>query len=397
MCAISNSPPAFNVTLKPRGAICNLDCQYCYYLNKEALYPGSSFRMSDETLEIFTRQYIEAQKVPEVTFSWQGGEPTLMGLDFYRKAVAYQKKYRRPGMQVNNTFQTNGTLLDQDWCLFFQDNNFLVGLSLDGPKSLHDAYRINKGGDPTFEGVMAGLALLKKHAIDFNILTTVHNLNASYPLQVYRFLRDEVQAQFLQFIPIVDRNQLANKLHKSKVNAHSISALQYGDFLITIFDEWIQHDVGQTFVQIFDVALAVSMGMRAGLCIFEPTCGQALAMEHNGDLYACDHFVEPDFKLGNIHQTTLMDLISSPAQTAFGQNKLDKLPTDCRECNVRFICNGGCPKDRILTTKGNEEGLNYLCAGYKAFFNHIQHPMQIMAYLLRSGRPATDIMHLNWH
>ena len=386
------TPPAFHVMLKPRGAICNLNCAYCYYLSKERLYPGGHFRMTDDLLETFTRQYLEAQRVPEVTFGWQGGEPTLMGLDFFRRAVELQEKYRRPGMKVINALQTNGTTLDDEWCRFFQAHDFLIGLSLDGPQELHDAYRLDKGGGRSFDRVMAGLSLLKKHRVEFNILTCVHAANADHPLEVYRFFRDEVGAQFIQFIPIVERDNDTGFQKGERITARSVSGRQYGNFLIAIFEEWVRRDVGRIFVQIFDVALAAWVGQRPGLCIFEETCGTALALEYNGDLYACDHFVEPGFKLGNVQANPLAEMVGSDQQRAFGLNKRDTLPRYCRECEVRFVCNGGCPKNRVLRTPNGEPGLNYLCAGYKAFFTHVDRPMQIMAAELRAGRPPANVM-----
>ncbi len=402
------APSAFHVMLKPRGAICNLDCAYCYYLSKESLYPGSRFRMSDALLEEYTHQYIEAQPVAEVTFAWQGGEPTLMGLDFFRRAIGFQQKYRRPGMRIHNALQTNGVTLDDAWCRFFREQDFLVGISLDGPRDLHDAYRVDKGGQPTFEQVMAGLELLKKHGVEFNVLTSVHAANAGQPLEVYRFLRDEAGTEFMQFIPIIERDNGTGFQEGDKVSARSVTGRQYGDFLIAIFDEWVRQDVGQVFVQIFDAALAAWLGERPGLCIFEETCGTALAMEHNGDVYACDHFVEPRHKLGNMQDTALAEMVGSEPQRQFGQAKRDTLPRYCRECQVRFVCNGGCPKNRILHTPEGEPGLNpegepglspdgepglsYLCAGYKAFFTHIDGPMRMMAEELRAGRPAANVM-----
>jgi uncharacterized protein len=288
-----STPSAFHVMLKPRGAICNLACAYCYYLSKERLYPGSRFRMSDALLEEYTRQYIEAQPILEVTFAWQGGEPTLMGMDFFQRAIGFQQRYRWPGMHIHNTLQTNGVTLDDAWCRFFREHNFLVGISLDGPRDLHDAYRVDKGGQPTFDRVMAGLELLKKHGVEFNVLTTVHAANAGHPLEVYRFLRDEASTGFIQFIPIIERDSETGFQPSEKVTARSVTGRQYGDFLIAIFDEWVRQDVGRVFVQIFDAALAAWLGQRPGLCIFEETCGTALAMEHNGDLYSCDHFVNP--------------------------------------------------------------------------------------------------------
>ncbi len=390
--AASERVRAFHVMTKPRGAICNLDCAYCYFLSKELLYPGSRFRMANELLEAYTRQYIAAQRVPEVTFAWQGGEPTLMGLDFFRLALELQRKYRRPGMRVHNAIQTNGTTLTGEWCRFFREHNFLVGISLDGPRELHDAYRVDKGGHPTFDRVMAGIALLKQHGVEFNILTTLHAANAGHPLAVYRFLRDEVRTEFMQFIPIVERDNETGFQEGERLTPRSVGSRQYGDFLIAIFDEWVRRDVGRVYVQLFDVALAAWLGQPAGLCVFEETCGLALAMEHNGDVFSCDHFVEPAHKLGNIQDIPLVEMASSPTQRQFGLAKRDTLPRYCRECDVRFVCNGGCPKDRILTTPDGETGLNYLCEGYQAFFRHVDRPMRFMAAELRAGRPPARIM-----
>jgi uncharacterized protein len=357
------------------------------------LYPGSRFRMANDLLEEYTRQYIEAQRVPEVTFAWQGGEPTLMGLDFFKLALELQQKYRKPGMKIYNALQTNGTTLDDDWCRFFQQHDFLVGLSVDGPRELHDYYRVDKGGRPTFDQVMRGLDFLKKHKVEFNILTTVHAANAGHPLEVYRFLRDEAGAQFMQFIPIVERDNLTGFQEGNNVTARSVTAKQYGDFLIAIFDEWVRRDIGRIFVQIFDVSLAAWFGQRPGLCIFEETCGSALAMEHNGDLFACDHYVEPGYKLGNIKDMPMIELVASEKQRQFGLAKRDTLPRYCLECEVRFICNGGCPKNRVIATPDGEPGLNYLCEGYRAFFNHIDRPMKMMVAELKAQRPPANIMH----
>ena len=386
--------PAFHIMTNPRGAICTLDCRYCYFLSKERLYPNSDFRMSETLLEEYTRQYIEAQPVPEITFAWQGGEPTLMGLDFYRQAVGYQQKHKKPGMRITNTLQTNAVTLDDDWCAFFRQNNFLLGVSLDGPQPLHDAYRVDKGGAPTFERVMRGIRLLQQHGVDFNILTTVHAANADHPLDVYRFLRDEVGTHFMQFIPIVERDNDTGYQEGSAVTARSVTADQYGRFLIRIFDEWARRDVGRVFVQIFDVALAAWSGSRPGLCIFEETCGTALALEHNGDVFSCDHYVEPDYHLGNIVDIPLSEIVTSDQQRQFGLAKRDTLPRYCRECEVRFVCNGGCPKDRFIATPDGEPGLNYLCAGYRAFFNHIDAPMRFMASELAHQRPPANVMRL---
>jgi len=385
-------PSAFHVMVKPGGSLCNLDCRYCYYLSKERLYPGSDFRMDDSLLEAFIRQTIAAQEVPEVTFAWQGGEPTLMGLDFFREAVAYQQKYRKPGMRIINALQTNGTLLDDAWGQFFHDHHFLIGISIDGPPHLHDAYRRDKGGRPTFERVLRGVEVLKRHRVELNVLTCVNAANAPYPLDVYRFLRDEIGAAFIQFIPIVERDNATGFQEGSAVTPRTVTGEQYGRFLIGVFDEWVRRDVGRVFVQIFDVALAAWSGQRPGLCVFEETCGVALAMEHNGDVYSCDHFVEPRYNLGNMNVIPLADLVASDRQRQFGLDKREKLPRMCRECEVRFVCNGGCPKNRLLATPDGEPGLNFLCAGYKAFFTHIDRPMRIMAAELRAGRPPANVM-----
>ena len=387
------NPPAFHLMTKPRGAICNLDCKYCYFLSKEKLYPDSDFRMSDNLLEEYTRQYIAAQQVPEVTFAWQGGEPTLMGLDFYKQAVHYQQKYRKPGMRILNAFQTNGVTLDDEWAVFFKENDFLIGVSLDGPELLHDAYRVDKGGQPTFARVMRGIDLLQKYAVEFNILTTVHAANAPLPLEVYQFLRDVVKTQFIQFIPIVERENDTGFQEGNRVRDRSVGARQYGEFLIDIFDEWVRHDVGRIFVQIFDVALAAWVGDSPGLCVFEETCGTALAIEHNGDVYSCDHFIEPDYLLGNIIDIPLDQIVIQDKQREFGLAKRDALPQYCRDCEVRFVCNGGCPKNRFIETPDGEPGLNYLCEGYRAFFSHIDEAMRVMAQELSQQRPPANVMY----
>jgi uncharacterized protein len=387
-----NAPPAFQVMLKPSGAQCNLGCEYCYFLKKAGMYPGSDFRMSEQVLESFTRQYIQAQRVPQVTFAWQGGEPTLMGLDFFERAVAYQQQYAPPGMRVENAIQTNGTLLDDAWCAFFKQHGFLVGISIDGPQALHDAYRKDKAGKSSFGRVMRGLELLQKHAIEYNILACVHAGNAAYPLEVYRFFRDEIGAHFLQFIPIVERVNKTGEQKGNKVSKRSVTGRQYGEFLSRIFDEWVRRDVGEVFVQIFDVALGKWLGGAGGLCVFEETCGSALALEHNGDLYACDHFVEPRYRLGNILQTEMAQLVGSHKQRTFGLEKRSTLPRYCQICEVRFACNGGCPKNRFRHTPDGEYRLNYLCEGYKAFFSHIDPDMHTMSGLIRRGRPPAEIL-----
>jgi uncharacterized protein len=401
----------FHALVKPTGAICNLDCKYCFFLSKEMLYPGHRFRMADDMLGTYIQQLLQSQPGPEVSLAWQGGEPTLMGLDFFRRALEHVARHRRPGMRIEHTIQTNGVELDDDWCQFFRQNNVLVGLSLDGPREMHDAYRVDKGGHPTFDKVMRAVRLMQKHAVDFNILTTVHAANADHPLEVYRFLRDEVRTRFIQLIPIVERVTsallpLANRgwgdrgtdprpLYLQQgdlVTDRSVRPEQWGRFLIDIFDEWLPHDVGTVFVQMFDAALASWIGAPPAMCIFAETCGDAVVVEHNGDVYSCDHFVEPQYRLGNICNTHLLQLVSSDAQRKFGADKRDTLPRYCRECAVRFACHGECPKNRFIQTPDGEPGLNYLCAGYKAFFTHIDVPMRLMADLLRRGRYADEAM-----
>ena len=390
-----NAPSYFHVLSKPSGATCNLDCTYCFFLSKEKLYPNSRFRMTDDLLETYIRQLLESQRAPEVTIAWQGGEPTLMGLDFFQRAIDYVKKYTRPGITVQHTMQTNGILLNEAWCDFFHEHNFLIGLSLDGPQAMHDTYRVDKGGAPTFNKVMRAARLLQEHQVEFNILTTVNAANADHPLEVYRFLRDEVGTHFMQFIPIVERINENGEIgfqEGNQVSERSVKPEQWGTFLITIFDEWVRRDVGTVFVQMFDAALASWYGAPPALCIFAETCGNALALEHNGDLYSCDHFVEPNYLLGNIKSKHMIELVASDQQRQFGLHKRDSLPRYCRECEVRFACHGECPKNRFIETPDGEPGLNYLCAGYKAFFIHVNKPMRIMAELLRRNHAPAEVM-----
>ena len=386
------TPPAFHVMVKPGGAICNLDCSYCYFLSKELLYPGSRFRMAYETLEAYTQQYIEAQRAPEVTFAWQGGEPTRLGLGFYRVALGLQAKYRRPGMVIGNTLQTNDTLLDDEWCAFFKEHDFLFGLSLDGPEKLHDACRVDKARRGSFARVMKGLRLLQRHGVELNVLTTVHAANAPYPVEVYRFLRDEAGARFMQFIPMVGRDNATGFHEGTAVTARSVTGRAFGAFMRAFFDEWLRRDVGEVFVQLFDVTLSSHLGLGAGLCVFEETCGKVLGVEHTGDVYSCDHYVEPDYLFGNLLELPLAQMVGSERQRAFGAAKRDTLLRYCLECEVRFACNGGYPNDRILMTPDGELGLNYLCAGYRAFFNHVDEPMRRMAAALRRGEDARVVM-----
>lgn len=382
-----NSPAGFHLMAKPTGAVCNLDCKYCFYLSKESLYPGSRFRMADTLLENYIKQLISAHRTPEVTIAWQGGEPTMMGLDFFKRSVAYAEKYKKPGQKIVHTLQTNGVLLDDDWAQFFKKHDFLIGVSVDGPKTLHDFYRVNKGGEGTFDAVIEGWSFLRKHSVEANILCTIHAANAGKPLEVYKFLRDELGTEFIQFIPIVEKTESG-----TDANDRSVKAKDYGNFLISIFDEWVQHDVGKVFVQMFDVALANWVGAPPGLCIFSETCGQALALEHNGDVYSCDHFVEPEYLLGNIRDQSLVQLVADKKQIKFGQDKLTTLPRYCLDCDVRFACHGGCPKDRFIKTPSGDPGLNYLCAGYMAFFKHVDQPLRKMVKLLREKKPPADIM-----
>ncbi|MCY4146018.1 MAG: anaerobic sulfatase maturase [Chloroflexi bacterium] len=385
-------PTAFHLMTKPRGAICNLDCKYCYFLSKEALYPGSDFRMSDNLLEEYIRQYIAAQTARDINFAWQGGEPTLMGIDFFRQAVRYQQKHRRPGMRITNALQTNAVTLDADWCEFFAKNDFLIGVSLDGPQDMHDYYRVDKGGNPTFAKVMRGIRLLQEHSAEFNILTTVHAANEGQGARVYTFLRDEVGATYMQFIPIVERDNATGYQEGDQITERSVTAAGYGQFLIDMYEQWVRRDVGRVFVQIFDIALAAWTGAPPGLCVFDETCGLALAMEHNGDVYSCDHYVEPAYKLGNIMDVPLSEIVVMDAQREFGLAKRDSLPQYCRDCEVKFACNGGCPKNRFIQTPTGENGLNYLCAGYRAFFNHVRPTMQFMAGELSQRRPPANVM-----
>jgi serine-type anaerobic sulfatase-maturating enzyme len=406
----TQTPAYFHVLSKPTGAVCNLDCKYCFFLSKETLYPGSDFRMEDDLLELYVSQLLEAQPASEVTIAWQGGEPTLMGLDFFRRSMELVEKYKKPGQQIEHTIQTNGTRLDDEWCAFLRQHNFLVGLSVDGTRDLHDAYRVDKGGKGTFDQVMRGWEMLVKHGVEFNILCTVHAANVEHPVEVYRFFRDELKAKFIQLIPIVERVNadllpIANLgwgergseprpfylQSGDQVTDRSVRPEQFGKFLVEIFEEWVRRDVGTVYVQMFDTALGAQVGQYS-VCVFAPTCGDALALEHNGDLYSCDHYVEPDFKLGNIRQDHMADLVASKQQRKFGTDKKTTLPQYCRDCDVRFACNGGCPKDRFTATPAGEPGLNYLCAGYKKFFQHVDQPMRIMAGLLRSGQAPADIM-----
>jgi uncharacterized protein len=382
----------FHLLAKPTGPICNLDCEYCFFLTKEALYPGDRFRMTDDVLETYIRQLLESQPDGEVNVAWQGGEPTLMGIDFFRNAVALAERLRRPGQHLLHTIQTNGTLMTDEWATFLAEHGFLVGLSIDGPPELHDRYRVDKKGRPSSERVLRGLAHLRDHDVAVNVLCTVNAANQDHALEVYRYFRDELGLRHVQFIPIVERENDTGFQEGDTVTDRSVDPAAWGAFLITVFDEWVRRDVGEVFVQMFEAALASWLELPSSMCIFNTTCGDALALEHNGDVYSCDHFVEPEHLLGNITATHMVELVASPRQRAFGQAKLDTLPTYCRSCEVRFACNGECPKNRFIVTPDGEPGLNYLCAGYKSFFNHVDGPMRSIAQLVRAGRYADEIM-----
>ncbi len=394
----------FHIMTKPIGPICNLDCSYCFYLEKEKLYPETKhWAMEDATLERYVQSYIDAQPGDEVNFAWQGGEPTLLGVEFFERVVALEQKYAG-GKRISNALQTNGTLLDDRWGAFFAEHNFLIGLSIDGPRELHDIYRVDKGQAPTFDRVMRGIDVLKRNKVEFNTLTVVNRKNSEHPLEVYRFLK-EIGSRFIQFIPVVEREAAQADAHglvliqptytqAAAVTEWTVQPRVYGEFLTRIFDEWVQHDVGRVFVQQFDVALESWMGLDASLCVFRRTCGSAMAMEHTGDLYSCDHFVYPENRLGNVMEASLAEMAGSEQQRQFGKDKETTLPKMCRMCDVRFACNGECPKHRFATTPDGEPGLNYLCGGYKHFFHHIDPYMQFMAQELRAGRPPAGIMQI---
>src|SRR5664279_149428 len=405
------APLAFHLMAKPTGAVCNLDCEYCFFLSKEMLYPGSRFRMAEELQETYLRQLLAAHsRAPEVVVAWQGGEPTMMGLDFFRRSIELQRRYARPGQRVLNTLQTNGTLLDDEWGEFLKEHEFLVGISIDGPREMHDAYRVDKACKPTFDRVMRGLDVLRRHKVDWNVLTTIHAVNGDHGPEVYRFQRDQLGATFIQYIPIIERatpetlsvadagwgdGVRGRPLYTQDgtlVTHRSVGPDQYGRFLIEVFEEWVRHDIGAVYVQMFDTALANWYQEPAGMCVHAKTCGLQLALEHTGDLYSCDHFVEPKYLLGNINDKPMLELVAGPQQRRFGQDKFDTLTQFCLDCDVRFACNGGCPKDRFATSPYGEPGQHYLCPSYKAFFRHVGRPMEIMCQLLRAERPPAELM-----
>ena len=375
------------VMLKPVGAACNLRCKYCYYLDKKNLYPEEKqYMMSDSLLETFTKQYLESQTVPQVLFTWHGGEPLMRDIGFYKKAVALQQKYGK-GRQIDNCLQTNGVLLNEEWCRFFKENNFLIGISVDGPQHCHDHYRKYADGRPAFAQVMQGINLLKTHGVEFNVMGVVNDYNVDYPLEFYHFFK-EIDCRFIQFAPIVEQ------LPDGNMATYNVPAEKWGDFLIAIFDEWVRKDVGQFFIQYFDSTLANWVGEQPGSCILAKTCGHAGVMEFNGDVYACDHLVFPQYKRGNIYSQTLIEMMYSPEQIQFGADKNKKLPSQCLNCDFLFACNGECPKNRIINTANGESGLNYLCKGYYKFFKHVAPYMDFMKKELMNKRSPANVMRL---
>ncbi len=373
----------FQVFVKPTGSICNLGCHYCYYLGKERLYPDAeSFRMPDEILEEYIVQHIAASPEPVIRFSWHGGEPTVLGLDYFRRIVALQCKHQPSNRRIANGIQTNGTLIDKNWARFFATEGFAVGLSLDGPQEMHDRYRVTKNRKPTYEQTMRGYRLLRQYQVFCDILCVVNSYNVQYPLQVYRFFK-QLKARYVTFLPLVELQSEA----EGGVSIRTVPAEGLGVFLCSIFDEWLREDIGRIKVQIFEEAARTALGQEQALCLFRKTCGDVPVVEHNGDFYSCDHFVNPEHRLGNIRMTPLVELLESPVQRSFGQAKLDTLPHYCRTCEVRAMCNGGCPKNRFMLTPDGEAGLNYLCGGYKRFFNHCR-PFLANLAILSQGSAA---------
>jgi uncharacterized protein len=394
-------PRSFHVLVKPNGPICNLECSYCFYLEKALLYPNTTkWTMPPDVLEEFIRQYIEEQEAPVVSFAWQGGEPTLAGLDFYRQVVAYQQRYAQ-GKRVENALQTNALLFDESWASFLSEHRFLVGVSIDGPRECHDRYRLDRGGRPTFDRVKRAINLLQRYGVEYNTMTVVHRYNGDRPLDTYRFLRD-TGSRFMQFIPIVERiaeqptpaglSIVPPKYHgPARVAEWSVQPEQYGRFLCTIFEEWVRKDVGRCFIQTFDVALESWTGREPSLCTARVVCGDAMVIEHNGDVYSCDHFVFPEHRLGNVMHESLGEMALSTAQRSFGNSKAD-LPRQCRECDVLFACNGGCPKHRFVVRDDHEPPVSYLCPAFRLFYRHVDPYMRFMADELSHKRPPANIM-----
>jgi len=383
----------FHLLAKPTGPICNLACDYCYFLSKESLYPGDRFRMSEQVLSSYVSGLLQAHPDGPVAVAWQGGEPTLMGIDFFRRAIDLVDQHRRPAQQVEYSIQTNATLLTDEWCELFAQHRFLVGISTDGPPELHDRFRVDKHGAATSSKVLAGLERLVRHGVDVNVLCTVHRGNQDHPLDVYRYFRDDLDLRFIQFIPVVEWDCVgdgAGMDGRGRATERSVEPQAWGRFLNAVFDEWVVADVGEVFVSMFDSALGSWLGLGSSMCIFAESCGASLAVVHNGDVYSCDHFVDPDHRLGNLTESDLGVLVGSPRQAEFGHAK-SVLPLRCRGCEVRFACHGECPKNRYGPGSGDDAGLNYLCAGYYSFFSHIDGPMRTMVELVRSGRSAADI------
>ena len=386
---------------KPAGAACNLRCSYCYYLEKRDLYQGSSQLMDEETLELFIKEYIEAQTTPEVMFIWHGGEPLLRPIAFYQRALELQQRYAK-GRKIDNCIQTNATLLTDEWCKFLQKNNFLVGVSIDGPRHMHDALRKRAQGEGSYSDVIHGIRLLAKYHIEWNAMATVNAINVEHPMEFYRFFRDELECRYLQFTPVVERTHIlegrCRLLHGSEpdgvVTPYSVTAKQWGEFLCAIFDEWVRNDVGEMFVQLFDTTLANWVGAPAGVCTMSKYCGQGAAIEHNGDVYSCDHYVFPEYKLGNIHDNSLISMMYGTKQREFGEAKYRSLPKQCRKCRYEFACHGECPRNRFISTADGEPGLNYLCEGYHAFFTKAHKAMDYMSQQLKQGLPPANVM--NW-
>ncbi len=384
---------------KPAGSSCNLRCSYCYYLEKSGLYQDSSQLMDEETLELFIKEYIESQTTPEVMFIWHGGEPMLRPIAFYQRAIELQQRYAN-GRRIDNCIQTNATLITDEWCKFLSRNNFLVGVSIDGPRQMHDALRKTHQGDGSYGDVIRGIRLLTKYHIEWNAMATVNAVNVKHPLEFYRFFRDELECRYLQFTPVVERTDTSNGSHRlmhgaesnGTVTPYSITAKQWGEFLCAIFDEWVHNDVGTMFVQLFDSTLANWVGAPAGVCTMSKYCGQGAAIEHNGDVYSCDHFVFPEYKLGNIHDSSLISMMYGSKQREFGESKHRSLPRQCHECRYEFACHGECPRNRFITTADGEPGLNYLCEGYYTFFAHAHKAMEYMQRQLEHGEPPANVM-----
>ena len=388
------------IMVKPVGSACNLRCDYCYYLEKQHLYANEGRQMlSDELLERFIREYIESQTTPEVLFTWHGGEPLVRPLAFYEKVVRLQQRYAR-GRRIANSLQTNGTLINDDWARFFHDQGWLIGVSLDGPEAYHDAFRRTRGGGPSFRNVIRGIDILNRHAVEWNALAVANRLNGDHPLSFYRFFKN-IGCRYIQVTPVVERlahhddgRQLASLVDEGQLAPFSIRPKQWGNFLCTIFDEWVRHDVSMFFINIFDATLANWVGVAPGLCTMAKHCGHAGVMEHNGDVYSCDHFVFPEYKLGNIHEQSLVEMMYSERQRRFGRAKADSMPTQCRECQWLNACHGECPRNRFIHTANGEPGLNYLCEGYRQYFSHVAPYMDVMKRLLGEKRPPAEIMDM---